>query len=342
MQFAEKKHAVILIAVLIAVITYLHYSTVEEAHEYHDIYREFYYIPVLFGALVFGLKGALLAYASISILYLPYLLMTWTDQMTTEANKLLHLLLQGFFAVFSGMLIDRDRRHRNQLDKERYLAGLGQATAVIVHDIRNYLITILGFTKRIQEGKGEGETALRAIRESALTMQGIVHDVLDFSMPIHLKPTLEDFRDTVRRACDSCKAKAQEQGVALTVELTRETLPTQVDAVHLERAIVNLINNAIDASDKDQEVNISVSPDKDHLVIRIKDHGSGMDKETLDNIFIPFYTKKSSGTGLGMPIAKKIVEGHQGRIHILSRPGQGTEITIEIPQSPKKRESWNS
>jgi signal transduction histidine kinase len=56
-----------------------------------------------------------------------------------------------------------------------------------------------------------------------------------------------------------------------------------------------------------------------------------MDKETLENIFIPFYSKKSGGTGLGMPIAKKIIEGHQGRIYVDSKPGRGTEITMRLP-----------
>lgn len=326
-------------AVLIAVITYLHYSTVEDVHDLHNIYRNFYYIPVLLSALVFGLKGSLLTYASIFILYLPYLIMTWTGQLTTEANKLLHLLLQGGFAVFSGMLIDRDRKQREQLNKQRYLAGLGRAAAAIAHDLRNPLITILGFTKRLEEGKGEKETYLRAIRESAVTMQNIVHDVLDFSKPVNLKLTGDDIRETVRRACESCKTRAQEEGVTLAVDLTLEPLPIEVDALHLERALVNLINNAIDASDKGQEVNIGVTPDNDHLDIRIKDHGSGMDEETIENIFIPFYTKKSAGTGLGMSIAQKIVEGHKGKIHISSRPGEGTEIMIELPRPPKKAET---
>jgi signal transduction histidine kinase len=67
------------------------------------------------------------------------------------------------------------------------------------------------------------------------------------------------------------------------------------------------------------------------VVLMVKDHGLGMDKETLENIFIPFYTKKSKGTGLGMSIARKIVDGHQGTIDIHSQPGEGTEVKIELP-----------
>jgi two-component system, NtrC family, sensor histidine kinase HydH len=337
-RFTEKKYSVIFIAVLISAITYLHYFTGEEAQALHDIYREFYYVPVLLGALLFGLKGALTAYAFIFVLYLPFLIMTWTGRLTT-VNDLLHLLLQGLFAFLAGFFVDRDRKHILRAEKDRYLASLGQAAAAIVHDLKNPLITILGFTTRLEEGKGERDNALRTIRESALTMQNIVQDVLDFSKPVHLELTKEDLRDPVRRACESCKAKAQEEGVALAVELTQEALPVEADAVHLERAIVNIINNAIDASDKGQNVIVRVTPEKQHLTISIRDSGAGMDSETLDNIFIPFFTKKSSGTGLGMPIAQKIIEGHKGRIFVSSRPAQGTEVKVVLPRLSEKAET---
>ncbi|MDA8239297.1 MAG: HAMP domain-containing sensor histidine kinase [Nitrospiraceae bacterium] len=331
-------YTALVIVAFVSVVTYLHYSTISAIHALHDIYKELYYIPILVAALVFGLRGAVATFFLIGVLYFPYMISSWTGDPATEANKILHLLLQGLFAFLAGFFVDRDKKHALQEEKDRYLAGIGQAAAAIVHDLRNPLITILGFAKRLEEGKGGRETSLQAIRESALTMQSIVHDVLDFSKPVTLKMTEEDFRDTVRRACDSCKTRAQEAGVFLTIELTPEPLPADVDGTHLERAIVNLINNAIDASSRDQNVVIKVTPERQRLTVSIKDSGAGMDKETLENIFIPFYTKKSSGTGLGMPIARKIVEGHRGKINITSKPGQGTEITIEIPWQPKKEQ----
>lgn len=104
-----------------------------------------------------------------------------------------------------------------------------------------------------------------------------------------------------------------------------------IDGLQMERALTNLITNAIDASDKGQEVLISGLSEKNSMVIKIKDHGSGMDRETFENIFTPFYTKKKGGTGLGMPIAKKIIEEHQGKIYVQSRSRVGTEVTIKLP-----------
>jgi signal transduction histidine kinase len=93
----------------------------------------------------------------------------------------------------------------------------------------------------------------------------------------------------------------------------------------MERAIVNLVNNAIDASNKGQDISISIRTDKDRLIMVIRDYGVGMDQETLENIFIPFYTRKASGTGLGMSIAKKIT--------IKSKPRSGTEVMIDLPRT---------
>lgn len=292
------------------------------------IYR---YIPVLLGALLFGLKGAILTYLFTLVLYLPYIYATWTGIFIFEADRLLHLSLQGVFAFFAGFFIDRDRRHREQLEKERYLAGIGQVSTTIVHDLKNPLITILGFTKRIREGKGDIDSSTQVITESAQQMQKIVNDVLDFAKPIQLKIKEEDIRNVINRAYESCKTKADGQKVNIVVNLPADPVNIPMDSFYLERSIVNIINNAIEASHEGQDITIVTVPEKNYFIITIKDKGSGMDKETLNNIFTPFYTKKSGGSGLGMPISKKIIAEHKGKIYIDSQPEIGTEVTIRLP-----------
>lgn len=330
-MISTKKHYIVAIVTLILIITYLHYSTVPRLHSLHDIYRAFYYIPALFAAFLFGLKGAFLTYLLILVLYVPYIYISWTGIFVLEADRLLHLLLQGLISIFAGFFIDRDRRQRDLVEKEQYLAGIGQVATTIVHDLKNPLITILGFTRRIREGKGNIDTATQAITESAQQIQRIVNDVMDFAKPIKLELKEENIRNVINRAYDSCKIKAEGQGVNITIDLPADPVNIAIDSFHLERAIVNLINNAIEASHKGQNIEIVTASEKNYLVIRIKDKGSGMDRETLQNIFIPFYSKKSGGTGLGMPISKKIIEEHKGKIHVDSKPDQGTEVTIRLP-----------
>lgn len=327
-----KKYSIIFIAVTTLVITYLHYSAIPGIQELHDIYMEFYYIPVFLGALVFGLKGSMLAYLFVLATVVPYILLNWTGDFLSEANTFLHLALQGLFGLFAGFLIDRDKRRTKQMEKERYLAGLGQVSTTIVHDLKNPLITILGFAKRIREGKGEKEDAAQAIIDAAGNMQKIVHDVLDFARPIRMEVKEEDISNVIRKACDACQAKTERWGINISAILPSEPLTVSVDSFNFERALVNIISNAIEASSKGQNVTISTSAEKNHLVVRIRDEGSGMDRETLDNLFIPFYTKKSWGTGLGMSISKKIIEEHQGHIDVESWRGRGTEVTIRLPR----------
>ncbi len=330
-MFVKKKYSIIVIIVFTLFITYLHYSTVQETHSLHNIYAELYYIPVLLGAIMFGLKGAILTYILVSSLYIPYIFKAGIEPFLSIIDKLLHTLFLGTFAFLAGFFIDRERRHRLQSEKDRYLAGLGQAASAIVHDLKNPLITVIGFARRIQEGKGNKDPALQTIMGSAQRMQRIVHDVLDFAKPIRLASKEEDVRNTIKSACDCCKTKAEEKGIKLLLDTPSETINAVIDSSHIERALINLINNAIDASTAGQSVLISTIVGRDSIVIRIKDDGSGMDRETLENIFIPFYTKKSSGTGLGMAIAKKIIEGHKGKIHIASQPNIGTEVIIKLP-----------
>jgi two-component system sensor histidine kinase HydH len=326
-----KKYAVFLIVVLVGCITYIQYSTISSARTLHNIFRELYYIPVVIGALTYGLAGALLSYLLIFCLYLPYVIMTWPGSLFSETNRLLPLLLQGLFAVMAGYLVDRDRKHRALLERERYLAGVGRIATVIVHDLKNPLIAIEGFARRIKEGRGKTDTAVQMILNSADQMQMIVTSVLDFSRPLQLDIRQIDLRDIVKHAGESCRIKAEQRKVILTIDLPSVPIYASIDSFHLERALVNLITNAIEASIKDQKVSTRLEGGNTMATITITDKGLGMEKKIIENIFVPFYTKKRDGTGLGMPIAQKIIEGHRGKIHIRSKPEEGTAVVIELP-----------
>ena len=319
------------IVVITLMITYLHYSTIQRLQSLHDIYRALYYVPVLFAAIFFGLKGAALTYLLVLILYLPFIYSSWTGVFIFETDRLLHVFLQGIFGGFAGYFVDRDRKNREQLERERYLAGVGQVATTIVHDLKNPLITIRGFSRRILEGKGNVNSAAKEIADSALQMEKIVHDVLDFAKPVKLELKQEDMRNVINRSYDSCKAKAEYHGVDISLNLPSDPVNVISDAFHIERAVINLMNNAIEASRKGQNISVSMARGEKNVIIKVEDEGSGMDKNTLDNLFIPFYTSKSGGTGLGMPISKKIIEAHKGTVDIYSQPGKGTDVTIRLP-----------
>ena len=327
----NKAYYIVAIAVSTLLITYLHYSTNETIHALHDIYRQLYYIPLVIGALVFGLRGAILSYMFVSLLYLPYMAGTWTGEILFESKRILYLLFSGIFSFLAGYLIDRDTRRKKEMEKERYLAGLGQVSSAIVHDLKNPLVTIEGFARRLQQGKGDSNTAIQAIVDSAKVMKSIVHDVLDFAKPIQLELKEEDAAQVIKKAGELCAGKAEERDVKLSLNIPDVPLSMYLDNVRMQRALANIISNAIEASGRGQDVAVSADRKEDSLLITIKDVGAGMDKEARESLFIPFFTKKSTGTGLGMPIAKKIIEGHKGEISIKSQMAKGTEVIISLP-----------
>jgi len=323
-------HIATIILITVLTTTYMHYAKTLTSSP-HVYFGELYYLPLFLAATRFGLKGALLTYLLISAAYIT---LVWGGQPVDfpwGADRALHLIFTGLFAVVSGKMAERDGIKRRQIEQERYFAGIGQASTIIVHDLKNPLISIQGFARRIQAGKGDITKAAETILASANTMQRIVNDVLEFAKPLRMDFHNEDIRETIRRACETCRTKAAESGVTLTDVHPPEPVNSAIDSFQLSRALVNLIDNSVDASPRGGIVTVSAVCEKNKLTITIKDNGIGMDSETLDSIFELTYTTKNEGTGFGVPISKKIIDAHSGEIRVKSQKGIGTEVTIELP-----------
>jgi len=330
--FGRERYYIIGFATLMGAITVIHISILQDLAP-RVVLEELYYMPIFGGALLFGLRGAILAYVLASLSYTPFLFGHWTPTYLDIVDRALHLLSSGVFAFLTGSLTDRLKRIQKQTEKERYLAKIGQIATTIVHDLKNPLITIQGFAKRIQEQKGDIAKAAKIIMEAAQTMEKIVHNVLDFSKPIQLELKEGDIGEIINEAVELCRTKAREAEVTISTRVPDDSIRIAIDSFHMQRTLVNLINNAIEASRSGQDVEISVTAKRHYLSISIKDSGVGMDAESIDNLFVPFYSRKKGGTGLGMSIAKKIIDGHKGRIQVKSKEGMGTEVIIELPYS---------
>ncbi len=332
----KKRLVTFAIGIFVLFITYLHYSTLPKIQSFHDVYKEFYYIPIFLGALTFGLRGAMLIYLAVFVFEIPFVVEGWTGSFIPEIARLLHLILQAAFAVFAGYVADRERRIKETAERERDLARIGQVATAIVHDLKNPIVTILGFSQRIKAKKGDSDEAIDIVMDSALNMQKIVKDVLDFSKPLQVTLKAEDVREVIAKSCQLCEAKANAEGTHILTKAPDLPVYVELDRYYLERALINLINNAIEASGAGNNITVSIEVGRRNATIKVVDQGPGMDKETLDNMFTPFYTRKKEGTGLGMAIVKKIVEAHRGKISVDSYPGEGTEVRIALPYEAGK------
>jgi signal transduction histidine kinase len=333
-MFSTNRFLIVFIGVFSLLITFFH-LWVFQKDPTHIVLEELYYIPILLGALIFGLKGALITYFFVSLLYLPYFFGQWAIGFLGVVDRILHLLFTGGFAFMAGYLIERDKKIMKKQEKDRYLTGLGQGAATIVHDLKNPLITIQSYAQRLQKGKGDSRTGLQIIVDSTSKMDEIITDVLNFAKPFHLETKEEDIRKIVEQAAAWCKPKAEALRISLYCECPTEPVTISIDGLRLQRVLTNLIANAIEASHEGQEVRLTLKKNDEKLLIQIQDQGAGMDRETLENIFIPFFSKKIQGTGLGMAITKKVIDAHQGKIFIASQPDRGTEVLIELPLGNK-------
>ncbi len=121
------------------------------------------------------------------------------------------------------------------------------------------------------------------------------------------------------------------QGAAFSLEVPADLPELHMDPMRMKHALLNLIKNASEAISPDGQVILSVSAEDTLLQIQVQDNGCGMNPEQLNRIFLPAYTTKSDGTGLGLTITKQIIDAHEGQICCRSNPGQGTVFTLTLP-----------
>jgi two-component system, NtrC family, sensor histidine kinase HydH len=323
--------AAVLIGCSIPLITYLHHSTAFANQPLHSICAELHYIPLLLAALIFGFRGAVLTSLMVSLLYGAYMAADWRGASLWLVDNSIHVIFPVVFALLVGFLADLRNTYRRELEQNRYLSGLGQAAAVLVHDLKNPLLNMKAAVRRLEKGASSSEQAVTVVGGAIEKMEQIMSAALDFSKPLQLNRREQDATALIRELLQTSTTKAEQAGIALTISVTEQSLLVMVDPLYLERALVNLVDNAVEASRPGQSVSIRLRRRNDMAIIKIRDQGKGMDEETLKNLFIPFYSKKGGGTGLGMAVAKKIVEEHEGRIIVKSRPAGGTKIAVHLP-----------
>lgn len=230
------------------------------------------------------------------------------------------------------------------LRRSESLAAVGQATTQVAHEIRNPLGSIRLGVSMLRDSVND-EEALNTIE---LVERGIKHlnklvvDVTQFSRQKALDRSAVDLHESLESSIDLVSDKILEKNANVEKLFAQRAIIGQWDAYQLRQVFVNVIANAIDASDKNSSVRISTElltfdgdgngqPRKPYARIKIADQGKGMDKATRDRIFEPFYSTKKRGTGLGLAIVKQIVEQHGGKINVASEPGKGSEFSIDLP-----------
>jgi two-component system sensor histidine kinase HydH len=234
------------------------------------------------------------------------------------------LLGVAFVAVLQSR---RAEAMRQRADRDRHLASLGEVAAVISHQIRNPLTSMKGHAQLLAEMLDEDgpprEKADRVVCE-AQRLERLTRELLEFVRSRQVQRAATDPAALIRAACGA----ADDPRLVVAVE----QLPGSwtLDGAKFEQALVNVVDNALAMAR--EEVTVTAQVDSGELVIRVGDDGPGIPESDQERIFEPFHTTRTDGTGLGLAVARGIVEAHGGRITAASRPGGGAMVEIRLPE----------
>ena len=225
---------------------------------------------------------------------------------------------------------------QEQLLKSERLAAIGEIAAMVGHDLRNPLTSIAGATyylktKLEQKMDKTAKDMVELIEKDIKYSDKIISDLLRYSREIHLELTETTPKSITKHALTSIKVP---KNIRIS-NLTDNKPKIKIDAQKMNRVLVNITKNAIDAMPKGGKLTITSKKTNGKLEITFTDTGRGMQKDIFEKIWTPLFTTKAKGMGLGLPICKRIVEAHGGDISVESIVGKGTTFTVTIPIKPK-------
>ncbi len=239
------------------------------------------------------------------------------------------------------------RSTQDKLLQNEKLAALGEMAAKIAHEIKNPLTVIGGFAGRIvKKGKsGEVDTATairysRIIQKEVQRLERILQETLYFSREVSPTVRSVDANTEIREVLLMFRDELEESRITIVADFAEELPIISVDPDQLHQVMWNLISNAVQVMPQGGMLTLatraSFPEEGDGIVLLIGDTGGGIPHDVVHNIFNPFFTTKSKGTGLGLPIVHAIIERHGGTIHLDNREGAGVTFTIFLPRFPKE------
>lgn len=222
---------------------------------------------------------------------------------------------------------------REKLTHSEKMAVLGELTAVVAHEIKKPLVSIGGFARRLEK-KLTGDTSeyAKIIVNEVGRLENVLKEILGFAKSSKLIKSRVNINEVVKEVIEFIIPEI-EIGVrenSLIKELSESPLMALIDRDKIKEAMLNLVTNANDATDHGT-VTIKSRREENEAVIEISDTGCGIKQENLKDIFNPFYTTKSGGTGLGLAVTRRIIEEHNGKIKVESAWGCGTVFRIYLP-----------
>ena len=174
---------------------------------------------------------------------------------------------------------------------------------------------------------------LDIVLQQTKRLESMVKEMLDFSRPLSLNRSKEDLNKVVEDSLAVAGKTAEDSKVTVASHLDRDLPLIPIDPMRMEQVVINLVNNAVQSSPAGQTVVVSTSRMNEYAAIEVSDCGCGIPLEQKEEIFTPFFSTKKEGTGLGLPIVKKIIESHHGQLEFFDNLEGGVTFRVLLPIS---------
>jgi PAS domain S-box-containing protein len=222
------------------------------------------------------------------------------------------------------------KRLQEQVELRERLIALGEMSAGIAHELRNPMAVISGYlTLLSKKNDPSGQETIRSITNEINGMNRIIGDLLTFARPASLNRVKVPIKEMIA-SCLAAVLQAKGENPRIETILKLADVEVSVDEVLMRQAFSNLLQNAVEAMPDGGTLTIEAQTNRD-LKIVVRDTGTGIPSDKLNKIFLPFYTLKDTGVGMGLALVHKIVTSHGGRVDVASTVGKGTVFSIILP-----------
>jgi signal transduction histidine kinase len=240
--------------------------------------------------------------------------------------------LIGIYAYKRLVLLERRTRHAERL------AELGTLTGGLAHEIKNPLSTVQLNLQLLQEDLQPDNPAytrivnrLSTVRNETSRLREILDDFLRYAGRIELVRKPVELNRLLEELVDFYSPQAQAQRVQLRLRQNPEPITVPADGKLIKQAVLNLMINGLQAMPRGGEMIMTLARNGTHAIIDVIDTGGGIPAEAVDKVFQAYYSTKRGGTGLGLPMARRIADEHGGKLSVKTEPGKGSDFTLLLP-----------
>ncbi|MDD3902910.1 MAG: ATP-binding protein [Sphaerochaeta sp.] len=251
--------------------------------------------------------------------------------------------LSSYVLMFSD--VTEHNANEARMRRSENLASMTTMAAGVAHEIKNPLAAMgihlqllkKAFVRKESLTYDDAQRYLDVLEEEISRLNSIVVDFLFAVRPMDTRLRLSPICRTLDEICNFVEPELHEHNVSLTRDIATSLPKLEFDENLLKQALLNLIKNAMNAMEGGGRLTLQSRLDGNQVLIKVIDTGIGMDDETLQKIFEPYFTTKASGTGLGLTVVYKIMKEHKGDITVTSKRGEGTCFTLSFPVPKSER-----